>query len=824
MYAVVVAFVVFRLAVGASAAHSRDQGELQGLRLALDHDSGSYTVAVDGNTWFTSGDSRIHVNNKWCALSDKTLSIQGPPSSDSGTNNMGKYNVTSLHTKCGETEIDFNFYQFGTTTLIFETVYVNEATGTSIGDADATISEFPTFDVGSAKDISAEVAPPKRGFYQWSGSGVPGYPVVGPHGQWPADASTLKGGRSNTGVIAVFDATNFYPPNTDRTVVLSPASSFLMTSSNYIRKNTSSPFTQNQNGSVPTESLVFGIQGRATSVPAKYSTSTILHLGTGINSAMREWGALLLARSGKPTDRYKSDFSLSQLGYTTDNGAYYYYNTVDGNCHNNFNVCKGYQPTILSLKEYVDKIRVPIRWILYDSWFYSKENTTGKAYSALNSVINWTDAAPEIFPAGLDYMFQQTDWPVVAHNRAWSVENVYSTANGGNYEFLDGVDDKGTKLALPVHQTFWDFLFMHNKNWGLINYQQDWMFTQQGMEQMLENVTLARTWTLQMSEALVRNGLNFGFGGSTTKNWLQSTEMYAVTNGRISMDYHAGLTEDNWRIGLASIFAWSIAVIPAKDGYWTTPEQPGNPYDDNRTEPYGHLHGAVATLSRGPVSPADKIGLFNRDTIMRSCMDDGTLLQPDFPATAIDREIKQIALGEGGPLGEVWSTSTTVSGWVFGHVLAADLQQEYVVSTVDLSFQGNASSMVLIDNANVTTDDFPNIVIVDLDDMGYTARACGKLDFQLLHTSPVFSNGWVVLGEYKKFVPISASRTKGITTTHSDVRVVLRGAPGETVSYAFVRIVEDENGPWSPVVVTCTLDESGSATVTASGTSGQCEH
>lgn len=42
-------------------------------------------------------------------------------------------------------------------------------------------------------------------------------------------------------------------------------------------------------------------------------------------------------------------------------------------------------------------------------------------------------------------------------------------------------------------------------------------------------------------------------------------------------------------------------------------------------------------------------GLFNRDTIMRSCMDDGTLLQPDFPATAIDREIKQIALVRRNP-------------------------------------------------------------------------------------------------------------------------------------------------------------------------------
>ena len=74
----------------------------------------------------------------------------------------------------------------------------------------------------------------------------------------------------------------------------------------------------------------------------------------------------------------------------------------------------------------------------------------------------------------------------------------------------------------------------------------------------------------------------------------------------------------NWNIGTASVFAWALSVMPAKDGWWTTPSQPGHPYKDNRTENLGALHGAVATMSRGPVSPADKIGLFNRSQIMRS--------------------------------------------------------------------------------------------------------------------------------------------------------------------------------------------------------------
>jgi hypothetical protein len=81
----------------------------------------------------------------------------------------------------------------------------------------------------------------------------------------------------------------------------------------------------------------------------------IVQVGDGINSAMRDWGDFLLGRSGKPKGRWKSDFSLSHLGYTTDNGAYYYYNTEPG---------KNYQDTILDLHTYLTQENIPVRWIL----------------------------------------------------------------------------------------------------------------------------------------------------------------------------------------------------------------------------------------------------------------------------------------------------------------------------------------------------------------------------------------------------------------------------------------------------------------------------
>ena len=46
---------------------------------------------------------------------------------------------------------------------------------------------------------------------------------------------------------------------------------------------------------------------------------------------------------GKNPDAWKDDYSMTHLGYTTDNGAYYYYLTEPG---------KNYEETILALKDY----------------------------------------------------------------------------------------------------------------------------------------------------------------------------------------------------------------------------------------------------------------------------------------------------------------------------------------------------------------------------------------------------------------------------------------------------------------------------------------
>lgn len=68
---------------------------------------------------------------------------------------------------------------------------------------------------------------------------------------------------------------------------------------------------------------------------------------------------------------------------------------------------------------------------------------------------------------------------------------------------------------------------------------------------------------------------------------------------------------------MSSIFAHAVGLAPFKDVYWSTENQPGNRYGSKASEPYPELNSAISTLSAGPVGPGDKIGLMNKNIIMR---------------------------------------------------------------------------------------------------------------------------------------------------------------------------------------------------------------
>ena len=151
---------------------------------------------------------------------------------------------------------------------------------------------------------------------------------------------------------------------------------------------------------------------------------------------------------------------------------------------------------MILLNLFVLKKGVPTRWVLLDSWWYYKGVGGG--------VKNWT-ARPDIFPNGLDYLYQQTGWRVQAHNRYWSLDNDYL----GSCPFTcTHVGLKG-RDCLPTSYAFWEDLFKVNQGWGLVNYEQDWLKDSEQDITMIQNTTwFGRQWLMAMGEAAYQYDLS----------------------------------------------------------------------------------------------------------------------------------------------------------------------------------------------------------------------------------------------------------------------------------------------------------------------------
>ena len=189
-----------------------------------------------------------------------------------------------------------------------------------------------------------------------------------------------------------------------------------------------------------------------------------------------------------------------------------------------------------------------------------------------------TGASPALLPnAHADTRTQRCTlcrWHVLAHahaghNRFWAIENVYATANGGQYDFV--IEEKSAahpefkNFAWPTEQRFWDDLMYNSSQWGLFMYEQDWLDTEyDNVVHLNTNATAGRTWLMQMGKAAERNDLTVQYCMSHCRHIMQSVELPAVTNARASGDYHPGA--DQWQpLATTGIFGWASATPPPYD-------------------------------------------------------------------------------------------------------------------------------------------------------------------------------------------------------------------------------------------------------------------
>lgn len=139
-------------------------------------------------------------------------------------------------------------------------------------------------------------------------------------------------------------------------------------------------------------------------------------------------------------------------------------------------------------------------------------------------------------PNSLTYIYEKTKLPVTSHNKFWDIKAYYAKQNGGAYNFvLDSLSGK----SLPDSEQFWDDLFRNaTLSWGLKTYEQDWLNHQTlDFTPLLTDIGLGRRWLLAMGRGAIRNNLTVQYCMSLSRHVLQSLEIDAVTQIRVTNDY-----------------------------------------------------------------------------------------------------------------------------------------------------------------------------------------------------------------------------------------------------------------------------------------------
>ena len=787
-------------------------------RLEVSPSDGSFTIYIKNEIWFRSGSFFVHKNLKKFSTENNSLKFVSK-SKEQGADKLGDYFLTRLNYELSDSDsssttssskIQFNIFEYESS-VVFEQKFDDKLEGTSFSNSDSVTSSFPSF------RVSENDAP--KGYAQWiswlyvntlssstssssSSSSIRRKALVAPgfdspvFGLWSTN-TTLYGGIGGSGVAC------FYNRDMSTSVVMSALDNVMAASHASLQPGT----------------LSYGIMGNVTTIPADFSMKFIMHITTftttttaadsGINAAIYNWGTTMRHYYDKPCARSarKKDVTLRYIGYTTDNGAYYYYNTVFG---------LNYEDTIIKIKEYADSVKIPYKYILLDSWWYFK--------GANGGVSQWT-ARPDVFPNGLVYLYNKTNWLVQAHNRYWAEDSVYSTENGGNFNFIEDHVKHG---AAPNDEKFWDYLLGSptGQDWGLRVYEQDWLHNEfnEYVGKMLETVDLGKTWLTQMSNGAEKNNITIQYCMPFIRHMLQSLKFRTVTQIRASDDYVVSPYDgaDNWRIAGQTILIDALGAAPSKDGFWTTHYQPGNPYGEERFEPYPRFQAAIATLSAGPIQIADGIGYSDVALINKMIAKDGSLLQPSIPIKRLDAVMSADTFSKNDEdnnddylRGEVWASYTLVSEKAYMQIFVPQLANSWSLKPSDIfipqrhllmtpnywAFEANASSKVFR-----FSEQSPVLLPIVEE----------PSSFLLYSVAPVLSNGWALQGEISKFVSISELRFISVSASNDhDLVVTVRITANESVDIGFI-------SPSGVVSITTCINSFDTDKIFSISASGEC--
>ncbi|KAK3087626.1 hypothetical protein FSP39_008570, partial [Pinctada imbricata] len=657
---------------------------------------GTYSIKVKDTTWLHSAPTSFVTGGDLHSSPGGDLKLL-QTTGTSGQDLLGAWEDTNFQYQAGESRITASIRLYPKRQdnfLIFSQKYVDDAKETNVSSYDDIIGCFPSFKLTNA---AAEL-----GYMAFAGGFFGNQNKA--FGRFNANTTRIKDGIEG-GPIAIFD-------HEGNTIIISPFSEFMVASQRF----------------KPGDSIGWGIMGGVKEVPKGYQYDTILYYSDGINKAFDGWGGLLRTWFNKTDSDILKDDTIKYMGYWTNNGGYYYYNTEKG---------KTYQDTIKELIQYANDTGIPYNYYQFDSWWYTRGEGNGTK--------EW-EPESTIFPDGFK-----------------SKDNVYAIQNGGKFAF---VIECNSSVSVPIQEEFWDSLFTKAQDWGMIMYEEDWMTWEYlKMESFSTNLILGKTWLSQMARSAQRHGIQIQYGWAYPREAMQSLEFPAVTQARVSGEYRPGHSEQ-WRIGEVSMFASALGVRPYKDTFWTTEIQPGNP-EENRLSNLAFSLRCCTTDGQilRPSKPATAI--------------DTQILQRAFhPLLPGDSEI--------------WSTHTiydaTYHDLYFGTVLVVDPPEGYILFAKDLDFIIDEGEYMYYEYPKFSEmAPFNKSSILKLETRCNKTNPCLYHFVQKLHFEFHGNHSYYIIGEVSKWMTMSQNRIVSITPDYNaELMINMLGAPYEDVTLTYI--------------------------------------
>ena len=490
--------------------------------------------------------------------------------------------------------------------------------------------------------------------------------------------------------------------------ILSPASNFMTTIGQY-----------GSDGA-----LQMPIDPQIGTLPGGFSESTLLVIGSGINSTFQLWGQTLTSLTGKHRSANDANVLLNQLSYWTDAGAAYYYHPT---------TASQYVPQLLQMPSQFTQAAIPIGSLELDSWYYPKGSPA--SWTSNGSGMDTFVADPTLFPEGLAGFEKSLGLPLITHAR-WIDP---ASPLRSQYQMSGNV---------AIDPKYWQDYANYMLSNGIAILEQDWLSNKAVTN---FNLTDPDAFLDNMAAALASAGRAIVYCMPLSTHILQSSKYDNVIAVRVTDD---AFRREKWDEVLFD------SAIPSALGLWpfTDEFQSANVKDV-----------LVAALTAGPIGSGDAAGSINAASISQAVRTDGVIVKPDVPIVPTDATFLAVAQSSVAPI--VASTYTDHNGSRTAYVLAYERTSGALgqISFVPASLGVSGAAYVLDYFRKTGTLLQPGAPFTDPVDYNGSYYI----------VAPVGPSGIAFLGDTNKFVSSGKKRIEQLSDDGT-VHTVVRFAPNET--------------------------------------------